>query len=135
MEKDRRIKTGGETVELSFLLTDLASYDEEQAAWILEQGEYTLRMGNSSRDTEVCGVISVPETLVIKSVKNCFGKPDFTDWKPERKRKDRVGKKIQSLEADISSVDIVKVVYEHKDEPMPEMEGFRCRRRSDRHHR
>ena len=124
-KKTEELKPGEkQTVELSFLLTDLASYDEEQAAWILEQGEYTLRMGNSSRDTEVCGVISVPETLVIKSVKNCFGKPDFTDWKPERKRKDRVGKKIQSLEADISSVDIVKVVYEHKDEPMPEMEGL-----------
>lgn len=124
-KKTEELKPGEkQTVELSFLLTDLASYDEEQAAWILEQGEYTLRMGNSSRDTEVCGVISVPETLVIKSVKNCFGKPDFTDWKPERKRKDRVGKKIQSLEADISSVAIVKVVYEHKDEPMPEMEGF-----------
>lgn len=124
-KKTEELKPGEkQTVELSFLLTDLASYDEEQAAWILEQGEYTLRMGNSSRDTEVCGVISVPETLVIKSVKNCFGKPDFTDWKPERKRKDRVGKKIQSLEADIFSVDIVKVVYEHKDEPMPEMEGF-----------
>lgn len=120
-KKTEELKPGEkQTVELSFLLTDLASYDEEQAAWILEQGEYTLRMGNSSRDTEVCGVISVPETLVIKSVKNCFGKPDFTDWKPERKRKDRVGKKIQSLEADIFSVDIVKVVYEHKDEPMPE---------------
>lgn len=124
-KKTEELKPGEkQTVELSFLLTDLASYDEEQAAWILEQGEYTLRMGNSSRDTEVCGVISVPETLVIKSVKNCFGKPDFTDWKPERKRKDRVGKKIQSLEADIFSVDIVKVVYEHKDEPMPEMGGF-----------
>ena len=124
-KKTEELKPGEkQTVELSFLLTDLASYDEEQAAWILEQGEYTLRMGNSSRDTEVCGVISVPETLVIKSVKNCFGKPDFTDWKPERKRKDRVGKKIQSLEADIFSVDIVKVVYEHKDEPMPEMEGL-----------
>lgn len=124
-KKTEELKPGEkQTVELSFLLTDLASYDEEQAAWILEQGEYTLRMGNSSRDTEVCGVISVPETLVIKSVKNCFGKPDFTNWKPERKRKDRVGKKIQSLEADIFSVDIVKVVYEHKDEPMPEMEGF-----------
>ena len=124
-KKTEELKPGEkQTVELSFLLTDLASYDEEQAAWILEQGEYTLRMGNSSRDTEVCGVISVPETLVIKSVKNCFGKPDFTDWKPERKRKDRVGKKIQSLEADIFSVDIVKAVYEHKDEPMPEMGGF-----------
>lgn len=124
-KKTDELKPGEkQTVELSFLLTDLASYDEEQAAWILEQGEYTLRMGNSSRDTEVCGVISVPETLVIKSVKNCFGKPDFTDWKPERKRKDGVGKKIQSLEADISGVDIVKVVYGHKDEPMPGMEGF-----------
>lgn len=82
-KKTEELKPGEKrTVELSFLLTDLASYDEEQAAWILEKGEYILRLGNSSRDTEVCGIISVPETLVIKSVKNCFGKPDFTGWKP-----------------------------------------------------
>lgn len=124
-KKTDELKPGEkQTVELSFLLTDLASYDEEQAAWILEQGEYTLRMGNSSRDTEVCGVISVPETLAIKSVKNCFGKPDFTDWKPESKRKDSLGKEIPSLEADISSVDTVKAVYKQKDELAPEIESL-----------
>ena len=124
-KKTEELKPGEkQTVELSFLLTDLASYDEEQAVWILEKGEYILRLGNSSRDTEVCGIISAPETLVTKSVKNCLGKPDFTDWKPESKRKDSLGKEIPSLEADISSVDTVKAVYEQKDEPAQEIEGL-----------
>lgn len=76
-KKTDELKPGEkQTVELLFLLTDLASYDEELAAWILEKGEYILRLGNSSRDTEVCGIILVPETLNTKSVKNCLGKPD-----------------------------------------------------------
>ena len=117
-KKTEELKPGEkQTVELSFLLTDLASYDEEQAVWILEKGEYILRLGNSSRDTEVCGIISAPETLVTKSVKNCLGKP-------ESKRKDSLGKEIPSLEADISSVDTVKAVYEQKDEPAQEIEGL-----------
>lgn len=122
-EKTEELKPGEkQTVKLTFLLTDLASYDEEQAAWILEKGEYLFRLGNSSRDTEVCCIISVPEKLVMKSIKNCLGKPDFTDWKPERKRTDSVGGGIQHLEADIAGIETVKVAYEQKEKLAPEIE-------------
>ena len=35
-----------ETVELTFALKDMASYSEKEAAWILEPGEYVIRVGN-----------------------------------------------------------------------------------------
>ena len=50
-------------LEVSFDLSDAASYDEAAAAWTLDEGEYLLRIGNSSRDTVVAAVISLPEAI------------------------------------------------------------------------
>lgn len=76
------IKEGeSKTVNLSFNITELASYSEELAAYILEKGEYVLRAGNSSRSTSVCGKISLPETVVVRRTKNVLGKSGFEDFK------------------------------------------------------
>lgn len=103
-------------------MMDLASYDEKQAVWILEKGEYLLRLGNSSRDTNVCAIVSVPESLVTKAVKNCFGEPDFIDWKPEKKREKSAAAEVQYLETDFSGMETIKVVYEQTGEADPEIE-------------
>lgn len=76
-----------EEVVISFKLADLASYDAKRAAFILEKGNYIIRVGNSSVDTSVCGVLSLDETVITNQVKNTCGEPDFTDWKPENVRK------------------------------------------------
>ena len=76
---------GAENVACEFDFADLASYDEDRSAWVLEAGDYGVRAGTSSRDTALIGVITVPETIVVRQVKNLFGKPDFADWKPERR--------------------------------------------------
>lgn len=122
-KKTKELKPGEkQTVKLTFSMTDLASYDEKRAAWILERGEYLLRLGNSSRDTNVCAIVSVPEPLVTKAVKNCFGEPDFTDWKPEKKRQESTETAVQYLETDISGIETIKVTYEQKEEADPEIE-------------
>ena len=76
---------GAENVACEFDFADLAGYDESRSAWVLEAGDYGVRAGTSSRDTALIGVITVPETIVVRQVKNLFGKPDFEDWKPERR--------------------------------------------------
>ncbi|MDR0961444.1 MAG: glycoside hydrolase family 3 C-terminal domain-containing protein [Mediterranea sp.] len=49
--KTRVLQPGqSQTVELHFAASDLASYDEDTAAWIVEQGNYAVRVGTSSRD-------------------------------------------------------------------------------------
>ena len=122
-KKTEELKPGQkQTVKLTFSMTDLASYDEKQAVWILEKGEYLLRLGNSSRDTNVCAIVSVPESLVTKAVKNCFGEPDFTDWKPEKKREKNAAAEVQYLETDFSGMETIKVVYEQTGEVDPEIE-------------
>ena len=67
-------------VTLSFRLRDMASYDEGRAAWILEQGDYILRIGKSSADTRAIAILRLDGEAITRKVKNCLGKPDFADW-------------------------------------------------------
>lgn len=73
-------------VTISFKLSDLASYDTEKAAYVLEAGQYVIRVGSSSVDTTVAAVIELDEDALVTKVRNCLGTPDFTDWKPEKKQ-------------------------------------------------
>lgn len=75
-----------ETVMLSFNLSEIASYDAENAQYILEKGDYVLRLGKSSADTEVAGTVCLDREAVVKKVRSCCGKPDFQDWKPQENK-------------------------------------------------
>ena len=52
-----------ETVTLKFDLGQIASYREEDGCFLLEQGEYVLRLGNSSRNTHVAAVVELPRNF------------------------------------------------------------------------
>lgn len=68
-----------ENLEIVFDLSSIASYDEAIASFILERGEYLIRVGNSSANTSVVAVVHLNETTITRKVKNCMGKPDFQD--------------------------------------------------------
>lgn len=72
-----------ETVELSFALSSLASYDAQQSRWILEKGDYVVRIGTSSVDTVPCGIVRLNRDVTTLQCRPCGGEPDFEDWKPE----------------------------------------------------
>lgn len=59
-----------EQITLSFDITNFASYDEENAQFILEKGEYAIRIGNSSRNTAVAAVIELDKTVVVSQHQN-----------------------------------------------------------------
>lgn len=65
-----------ETVELSFSARDLASYCEDCAAWVLEAGDYVLRVGSSSRDTVPAAVLTLDRTVKTERLKNLFTDAD-----------------------------------------------------------
>lgn len=68
--KTRVLSPGqSETVSLRFTLRDLASYSECDSGWILECGDYILRMGNSSAKTEAVAVISMEETFCLETLR------------------------------------------------------------------
>lgn len=72
-----------EALILTFALERLASFDESTAASVLEAGDYLLRLGTSSRDTRLCGVVRLEGEVMVRQLSHVGGKPDFEDWKPE----------------------------------------------------
>lgn len=72
-----------EEVCITFSVKDMASFDEETAAWVLEKGNYIIRVGNSSANTRIAAMAVLSETVTTLQAKNTCGKPDFADWKPE----------------------------------------------------
>ncbi len=55
---------------ISFDITDMACYDEDKASFVLEEGKYYVRIGNSSRNTHVAFAINISKDLVCAIVKN-----------------------------------------------------------------
>ena len=54
-----------QTLELTFDMTGLASYREKDNCYVLEKGDYVLRLGNSSRNTQPVAVICLEETVIV----------------------------------------------------------------------
>lgn len=59
-----------EELTISFPMAQVASYDTEKAAWVLEAGRYIVRVGNDSRHTTPVCAIYVAETIVTEQCEN-----------------------------------------------------------------
>ena len=58
-----------QVLELSFDIRQMASYREYDACYVLEAGEYVLRLGNSSRNTVPVGTLYLEKELIVS--RNC----------------------------------------------------------------
>ncbi len=116
----------GESQELkvSFDLTNLESYDPAKAAYVLEAGEYVIRVGVNSRATHVAAVLQLDATVETKKVKNiCPLDEEFDEifcagaacWKPENEEAEKAAAPVFSL----SAGKIPTVTVEYAGEPEP----------------
>ena len=83
-----------EMVNLQFSIEDCASYDEKQAAFILEEGEYILEVGTSSQDVKDVAVILADKTQIVTQCKNICAKEEHTTMLNVKNRKSNVDTKI-----------------------------------------
>ena len=81
---------GEETVEAAFDLRDSAAYDAARSAWILEAGDYVLRVGNSSDSTKPAAILRLNEEVITLQAHPCCGEPGFADWKPEPRAREEL---------------------------------------------
>ena len=75
-----------EIVEVSFKMEDLSKYDEDRELYYLPQGEYLLRVGNSSNNTVIVGKVVLKEEVITKIVKNMFLKGSNNELKTKVKK-------------------------------------------------
>lgn len=73
----------GQTVQVRFDLSELAGYDAARAAYVLEKGEYILRVGTQSRDTTPVAVVRLNGDVTVRQVRPALGTLDFADLRPE----------------------------------------------------
>jgi len=59
-----------EIITLNIPVSDLASYDANKAAYVLEAGDYVIRVGNSSRNTHIAGIITVKNEIIAEQLSN-----------------------------------------------------------------
>lgn len=71
--KTKKLEPGEEQcVTLTFSVRQMASYDEERACWVLEKGDYVIRVGNSSRNTQIAAILSLDGEAVTEKLSNRF---------------------------------------------------------------
>ncbi len=114
--KTRELKPGEqEIVTICFALDQLASYSQKQAAYLLEKGEYLIRVGNSSADSQIAAVIDLKETVKTLQAKNVLGDPGFEDCHLEVKRDEKIPEGALRLVIKAEDIPHQKVSYEHDD--------------------
>ncbi len=76
-----------EICTLQFDLRDFASYNEETACKMLEQGEYGIYIGSDSRKNQLCAVLTLEETVVTEKLTNILPVPNaFEPFVPHEKQ-------------------------------------------------
>lgn len=56
-----------QTITLEFDMAQLASYEEKSASYVLEAGEYIVRLGNSSRNTVPVAVVILDKEVIVST--------------------------------------------------------------------
>ena len=117
-------KTGelqpGESAELtlSFPLRDAASFDAEQKGWVLEKGDYILRLGSSSVATKVTALVRLDKPVFTEKVRRAVAAPAFDDWRPEQP-KHKAPRFVKVLHVKAADIETRKHDYESEYEVDP----------------
>ena len=82
--KTKELKPGeSQTVTLTLVPKDLASFLENRSAWVAEAGNYKVLVGASSLNIKQTGSFSVSKEITVEKVKKAFELDSkFTELKP-----------------------------------------------------
>lgn len=121
--KTRVLKVGeSENLELSFKLSDFASYDDggktgNKAAYVLEKGEYTVYAGTNSRSATPVLSFSLDETQLVRQLTEvCAPKEAFDRTLPEATTD---GYKVVYEKTPAATTNLKKIILENIPEEIP----------------
>ena len=123
-KSDKLLPGQSAEVSICFDLRDLASFSEAEKAYVLEEGEYLLRIGTSSADTEPFGVLSVEERIPVRKVKESLGKADAPDWKPEDPVRVWIPEGLDVISVTSEDVPCEEISYEREEKIEPEIQNL-----------
>ncbi len=95
-----------DTLKLQFRFSELASYDSKRECWVLEKGDYFLRLGVSSADTKAIARLRLEQEVITCRTKNVCGAVSFADWKPQLERIDMLMPDVPILTVETQSIPV-----------------------------
>ena len=102
-----------QTVELRFDLRSIASYREADACYVLEAGDYILRLGNSSRNTMAVGVLTVgEETIVSRHDHICPVQKPLEELASDHYDFEEISDNLPHIDMDTAAIETVAYAYE-----------------------
>lgn len=112
-----KVLTPGESEALTmeFDLSDLASYREEDASFVLEKGDYIVRLGNSSRNTKPCAVVSLEEEAVVSRHENICPQRQVFEELESSERKEEAPGGVRRIEIKPDAFETTVCVYKTPD--------------------
>lgn len=111
--KTKELVPGEEQMlSISFNFSDLVSFSPADSAYILEAGDYKVKVGNSSTNVENIALINLKDEVIVKKVKSVFGQVDFNDYVPENKKLEKVSSKLPKIKLKAKDIPTVEVNYE-----------------------
>ena len=123
--KTSLLKPGeSEAMILTFAIKEMASYSEADAAWVLEKGDYVIRVGSSAGNTEVAAVLTLAEEVKTQIGKNLFPldiqlkeiKPDTTAAKTAYEKNSEGLGRVYHCSIQSSCIKAEHMVYQGKRE-------------------
>ena len=104
-EKTALLEPGtGEELALTFDLAAVASFRESDNCFVLEQGEYILRLGNSSRNTAPVAVVALPgEIIVSRHQAICPLQQPLEELQAPQRPAEELPEEVIRLEADLAA--------------------------------
>ena len=110
-----------QVLELCFDLRSIASYREADASYVLEAGDYILRLGNSSRNTMPVGVLTVEsEIIVSRHVNICPVQKPFEELVSHPREAEAVAHGLPRIVVEAAAIETVIYTYEPPKEPADE---------------
>ena len=101
-----------EVVDVSFDLRDAAAFDATRSAWILEAGDYIVRVGNKSDSTKPAAILRLDEEVITLQAHPCCGEPGFEDWKPQPRGMEDLPRDLPVLKVDVAAFETKTVPEE-----------------------
>lgn len=113
---DSLVPGASEELELCFDLKSLSSYRETDGCYVLESGEYILRLGNSSRNTTIIGVLNVGQEVMVSCHTHvCPMTKDFDELTSKPYKTEEIAVDVYRINIDAGSVKSICYSYD----PLP----------------
>ena len=102
-------------IKLLFKLRSVARYDTNNAYYILDKGNYIIRVGNSSENTNIFGFIELDEDIITEQLKNiCNDKLlGFKEYKSKIMLNDNLTG-VQKIKLTKNDFELKKIEYDYK---------------------